>query len=134
MGGSYLRLGRFQDAFEEYKKALREIPDDLDAKLFLAMSSPFGYEADGRPKEHALYPLMILRNVLSEHPDNAAANHYLIHVLEGGPHAADALPAAEILGKLAPNSGHMVHMPGHIYYKLGDQQRARKAFLASMQE
>lgn len=85
----------------------------------------------GAPKR-ALYPLMILRNILAEHPDNAAANHYLIHVLEDGPHAADALHSAAILASLAPNSGHMVHMPGHIYYKLGDQEKARDAFLASM--
>ena len=38
MGGSYFRLGRFQDAFEEYKKALRETPDDLDAKTNLELA------------------------------------------------------------------------------------------------
>jgi Flp pilus assembly protein TadD len=119
------------EATREMEALVDKYPDDLDAKLFLAISSPYGYDADGRPKEGALYPLMILRNILSEHPDNVAANHYLIHVLEAGPHAGDALHAADILGKLTPNSGHMVHMPGHIYYKLGDQERARNAFLAS---
>ena len=75
---------------------------------------------------------MVLANILTKHPDNAAANHYLIHVLEAGPHAERALAAAEILPKLAPASGHMVHMPGHIYYRVGDYERAREAFLASM--
>ncbi|MGI8742040.1 MAG: tetratricopeptide repeat protein [Bryobacteraceae bacterium] len=120
------------DFSREMEALVDKYPDDLDAKLFLAISSPYGYDSDGRPKAKALFPLMILRNILTDHPDNAAANHYLIHVLEAGPHADGALHSAEILAKLAPNSGHMVHMPGHIYYKLGDQELARNAFLASM--
>jgi Flp pilus assembly protein TadD len=121
------------DAFHREMEALVDkYPDDIDAKLFLAISSPYGYDGDGRPKQRALYPILLVRSVLAEHPDNAAANHYLIHLLEAGPHAADALPAAEALGRLAPNSGHTVHMPGHIYYKLGDQTRARTAFLSSL--
>ena len=39
----------------------------------------------------------------------------------------------EILAGLAPASGHMVHMPGHIFFRLGDYARAEQAFAASMQ-
>jgi Flp pilus assembly protein TadD len=116
----------------EMEGLVDKYPDDIDAKLFLAISSPYGYDGDGRPKQRALYPILMVRSILAEHPDNAAANHYLIHLLEAGPHASDALHAADMLGQLAPNSGHAVHMPGHIYYKLGDQTRARAAFLSSM--
>jgi Flp pilus assembly protein TadD len=120
------------DFHREMEALVDKYPDDIDAALFLAMSSPYGYDGDGRPVLRALYPISIVRNILSNHPDNAAANHYLIHLLEGGPHAADALRSATLLGRLAPNSGHMVHMPGHIYYKLGDQSRARATFLTAM--
>ena len=116
----------------EMEALVAQYPDDLDAKLFLAMSLPYGYDADGHPNSRALYPVMIVRNVLAEHPDHPAANHYLIHLLEAGPNAAEALHSADILGRLAPGSGHMVHMPGHIYFKLGAQARARAAFLASL--
>ncbi len=116
----------------EMEALVDRYPDDVDAKLFLAISSPYGYDGDGRPSQRALYPILLVRSVLAEHPDNAAANHYLIHLLESGPHASDAVPAAEALSQLAPNSGHMVHMPGHLYYKLGDQTRARIAFLDSL--
>lgn len=124
------------DGDEAYHREMEALvdkyPNDLDAWLFLAMSLPYWYDSDGRPNYRALYPITIVKNVLAGHPDNPAANHYLIHLLEAGPNAAEALNSAEILGRLAPGSGHMVHMPGHIYFKLGDQSRARAAFLSSM--
>ncbi len=116
----------------EMEALVNKYPDDIDAKLFLAISSSYGYDSDGRPAQRALYPILIVLSVLADHPGNAAANHYLIHLLDAGPHASDALPAADLLGRLAPNSGHMVHMPGHIYFRLGDQSRARTAFLDSL--
>jgi tetratricopeptide (TPR) repeat protein len=116
----------------EMEMLIDNYPDDVDAKLFLAISSKYGYDKKGNPLPGALYAHALVENVLAQHPDNAAANHYLIHVLEAGPHADRALHAADMLGKLAPASGHMVHMPGHIYYKLGDQERARQSFLKSM--
>jgi tetratricopeptide (TPR) repeat protein len=115
----------------EMEMLIESYPQDVDAKLFLAISSKYGYDKKGNLKEGALEPLMLVENVLAGHPDNAAANHYLIHLLEGGPHADRALHSADLLGKLAPASGHMVHMPGHIYYKLGDQEKARQSFLDS---
>ncbi len=136
----YLRAQQKQqedEGSDDYQREMEALidryPDDLDAKLFLAINLRYGYDSEGRPRKGALYPLAIVRAILVDHPYNAAANHYLIHVLEDGPHAAEALPAANKLGGLAPNSGHMVHMPGHIYYKLGDQEKARDSFLASMQ-
>lgn len=66
---------------------------------------------------------------MRDYPDNAAANHYWIHAVEGGEHPEWALESAEKLGKLAPASGHIVHMPGHIFYRVGDYERARQVFL-----
>ena len=135
----YIRTQQKQQDKDDEDAATREMealvdkyPDDTDAKLFLAISSASGYDTDGRPNKAALYPRLILSEILAKDPANAAANHYLIHVLEAGPHADDALRSAAVLGQLAPGSGHMVHMPGHIYYKLGQHDKAREAFLASM--
>ncbi len=122
----------FEDYVSEMEALIDKYPEDVDAKLLLAINNPKGYNKDGRPNKGTIYSLMLLKSVLSEHPDSAAANHYLIHVLEVGPHADAALQAADMLGNLAPASGHVVHMPGHIYYKLGIQDRARQAFLASL--
>ena len=101
---------------------MKEYPKDTQARIFLA-------QAVGDQKEY----LAILQSVLKDEPDNSAANHYWIHALEASPHPEEALQSAEILASLAPTSGHMVHMPGHIFYRIGDYARAEKAFTASME-
>ncbi len=103
------------------RKLVKEYPKDTQAPIFLALATGFGGKEG----------LMLLQGVIKEDPNNSAANHYYIHGLE----AQDpqrALHSAEILASLAPASGHMVHMPGHIYYRLGDYARAEQAFDASM--
>jgi tetratricopeptide (TPR) repeat protein len=107
-------------------------PDDLDAQAFLALEEMNGYKTNGHPRDGELYAQALLRNLLAAHPDNAAANHYWIHAMEDSSRPEEALHSADILGKLAPNSGHMVHMPGHIYWRVGDYERARQSFIASV--
>jgi tetratricopeptide (TPR) repeat protein len=114
------------------ERLVEKYPDDVDAQAFLGLSLSAGYTHDDQPNPGQVAAHMVLENLLAKHPDNAAANHYLIHVLESGPYPARALPAADALSKLAPASGHMVHMPGHIYYRIGDYERARQSFLAAM--
>jgi hypothetical protein len=57
---------------------------------------------------------------LKRDPNHLGANHYYIHAVEASPHPERALPSAERLGKLAPAAGHLVHMPAHIYSRVGD--------------
>lgn len=125
-----------EDGSDEWRSEMEALidksPDDIDAKLFVAIKSNYGYTTEGKPHKDNIYARMLLRDILRDHPNSAAAHHYMIHVLESGPHAEDARPDAEALSKLAPGSGHMVHMPGHIHYRLGDYDRARKSFLDSV--
>jgi tetratricopeptide (TPR) repeat protein len=114
------------------EQLVEKYPDDVDAQAFLGLSLSRGYDVHDQPNPGQVAAYMVLENLLTGHPDNAAANHYLIHVLEAGPHPERALQAADALAKLAPASGHMVHMPGHIYYRIGDYERARESFLAAM--
>ncbi len=58
---------------------------------------------------------------------------YWIHAVEASPKPDQALQSADILGRLAPTSGHMVHVPGHIFYRTGDYARAEQSFAASME-
>lgn len=122
-----------EQATQAYIKEMEALetryPDDLQAKLLLAASLISGYDKDGDPRPNALYAQALLRNLLRDNPGNAAANHYSIHAVEGSVHPELALESAEKLGKLAPASGHIVHMPGHIFYRLGDYDRAREIFL-----
>ena len=68
--------------------------DDLDAKLFLGLSMQSGFDEKGDPRPGELYAVAILRDVLHNHPDNAAANHYWIHAVEASEHPEWALESA----------------------------------------
>ncbi len=118
-----------------YQKKLELIvhkyPQDIDAKLFLALSKMGGYDAKLNPREGQIYSEYLLKDILHEYPSNAAAHHYWIHLKENCC-PEQALESCEILPKLSPNSGHMVHMPGHVYYKLGEYQKAHDAFAAAV--
>jgi len=116
---------------KEMEALIDRYPDDLDARLLFALALNHGYTTDGDPRPGSLYGQSVLREILEQHPDNAAANHYWIHAVEGS-HPELAIPSAQRLGALAPGSGHMVHMPGHIFYRVGDYERARQIFLDSM--
>ena len=66
----------------------------------------------------------VLESVLKRDPNHLGANHYYIHAVEASPHPERALPSAERLAKLAPAAGHLVHMPAHIYSRVGDHPAA----------
>jgi tetratricopeptide (TPR) repeat protein len=117
---------------QEMEALIDLYPGDLQAQILLADFLRQGYEpADGRPKLGQLYSQAILRNVLAAHPDNAAAHHYWIHAVENSSRPEDGLASALALPALAPRCGHVAHMPGHIYYRIGEYAKARDSFLAS---
>jgi tetratricopeptide (TPR) repeat protein len=113
------------------RKLVKKYPDDIVAKLMLeeAVGNDWaGYDKDGKPRKGTQEKLDILQGILKQKPDDSAANHLWIHAVEASPHPEQALHSADILASLAPNSGHMTHMPGHIYYRIGDYARAQVSF------
>lgn len=116
----------------EMESLIDRYPDDLNAQALLALAIMNGYDTDGRPREGEIYSQAILRSLLAAHPENAAANHYWIHAMEDSSRPEAALRSADVLASMAPNSGHMVHMPGHIYWRVGDYEKARQSFLSSV--
>jgi tetratricopeptide (TPR) repeat protein len=120
----------------EETKILRTLvhknPHDTNARLALADNVSDGYDDSGEPRKGKREQIEILQGVLKEDPQNSAANHLWIHAVEASPHPEQALHSAEILASLAPASGHMVHMPGHIFYRTGDYTSAQAAFDASV--
>jgi len=118
---------------DEMQKLIDKYPDDVEAKLFLIDGGlEWGYTASGDPRPDTIYVQSMLRDIIHSDPQNAAANHYYIHAVESSKHPEWALDSAKILGTLAPDSGHMVHMPGHIYYRVGDYEQARRIFLTAL--
>lgn len=115
-----------------YRKLVKKNPHDTQARIFLAESLCDGYDDAGEPKPGQKECIAILEGVLKDAPNDSAANHYWIHAIEPGNHPERALKSAALLASLAPTSGHMVHMPGHIYYRVGNYAEAERWFTASM--
>ena len=114
-----------------WRQIVKQYPSDLQAKLFLAGTLRDGYDDDGNPKKGQKEQIALIQEVLKAAPDDSAANHYWIHAVEASPHPEQAIQSAALLASLAPGSGHMVHMPGHIYYRVGDYAQAEHWFAAS---
>jgi hypothetical protein len=114
------------------RKLVKKSPQDIEARIFLAEAVGDGYDDAGDPKAGQKERISILESVLRDAPDDSAANHYWIHAIEPGNHPELALDSAKKLASLAPTSGHMVHMPGHIFYRVGDYPHAEHWFAESM--
>jgi tetratricopeptide (TPR) repeat protein len=114
-----------------WRQIVKLDPNDLQARIFLAGSLRDGYDDSGEPKAGTKQEIAVLEEVLKRAPDDSAANHYWIHAMEPSNHPERALVSAQHLASLAPASGHMVHMPGHIFYRVGDYAEAEHWFTAS---
>ncbi|MEO8295804.1 MAG: hypothetical protein ABI613_09830, partial [Gemmatimonadota bacterium] len=110
-----------------YARAMAELarqhPADLDAATLYAESMmdlrPWNYwKKDGSPYPGTEIIIGQLERVIAADPDHPGACHYFIHAVEAV-NPARAIPCAERLASLMPGAGHMVHMPGHIYIRVG---------------
>jgi tetratricopeptide (TPR) repeat protein len=114
-----------------YRKLVKRDPKDIQARIFLANAVEDGFDDNGEPKAGEKEKIAILEGILKDAPNDSAANHYWIHAMEPSNHPERAIASAALLASLAPTSGHMVHMPGHIYYRVGDYANADRWFAAS---
>jgi tetratricopeptide (TPR) repeat protein len=90
------------------------------------------WEADGAPKPWTGTATDLLARAMRMDPDHPGANHYWIHVMESSAHPERALASAGTLATLAPGSGHLLHMPAHIYMRVGRFAAASQANEASI--
>ena len=112
---------------EAYANAMREVhlrfPDDQDIAMLYVESvmdlRPWGYwERDGTPYARTAEIVALTEKVIARNPQHPGALHLYIHLMEA--YAANkAEPAADRLLTLMPAAGHMVHMPAHIYQRVG---------------
>jgi tetratricopeptide (TPR) repeat protein len=120
------------DETKTFRKLVALNLQDPQARIHLAESLLDGFKKNGDPRVGTVEGQAILLQVLLDHPDDSAANHYWIHAVEPGNHPELALDSSRKLARLAPASGHMVHMPGHIFYRTGDYESARVSFQNSL--
>jgi tetratricopeptide (TPR) repeat protein len=112
----------------DYANAMRELhranPQDDDIATLFAASImnliPWAYyDLDGNPAEQTPELVAALESVLARNPQHPGANHYYIHAVEASKTPGRAEAAADRLASLVPGSGHLVHMPTHIYWRIG---------------
>lgn len=118
---------------EAYAKAMRLVaqrfPEDDDASTLFAEAMmdlrPWDFwKGDGKPQPGTDEIVTTLESVLARNPDHPGACHYYIHVLEASPFPERALACAARLPELMPGAGHLVHMPAHLYIRLGKYHEA----------
>jgi tetratricopeptide (TPR) repeat protein len=117
---------RLDRDFAAAMKALAaNYPDDPDAQVFyvevLMDTSPWNYWEPGGEKMHTGLEdiLPVLERVMARWPDHPGALHLYIHAIEASAKPERAEVAADRLRNLVPGAGHLVHMPGHIYNRVG---------------
>ena len=77
------------------------------------------WDPRGAPRPWTLEASTLLARALQVAPRHPGANHYWIHLVEPSPHPEVGLASADRLTKLVPGSGHLLHMPAHIYMRVG---------------
>jgi hypothetical protein len=81
----------------------------------------------GKPAPGTDRIVSVLESILRRDPDHLGANHFYIHAVEASPNPDRALQSAARLNTAAPASGHIVHMPAHIYARTGDHASSARA-------
>jgi tetratricopeptide (TPR) repeat protein len=121
---------------QAYADAMRGLakrhPDDLDAQTLFAESMmdlrPWDlYDLEGVPRPGTEEVVATLESVLARNPQHPGANHYYIHAVEASKTPERGLPNADRLGGITPGAGHLVHMPSHIYMRVGQYDQATVA-------
>lgn len=109
---------------EAMGSVVKQYPDDMTAASIYAESlmntMPWNYWSDdGIAKPETSAVIESLDRVLQAEPDHPLALHLYIHALEASNDPSRAETAADRLANLVPGAGHLVHMPSHIYYRIG---------------
>ena len=115
-----------------YSKAIGELwreIKDIDIGVLYAESlmllQPWNYwTSDYEPVKRSEEIVALLEACIELSPNHPGAHHFYIHMVESSGKAERGIPSADLLGKLMPGSGHLVHMPSHIYANVGRYEDA----------
>ena len=117
---------------ERMRALAKRYPDDADV-LFLAGESilnlhPYDWwERDGRAKPWTPEIESLFGEALARDPAHPGANHYVVHLYESSRTPEKGVPSADRLVDLVPGSGHLLHMPAHVYMRTGRLAEASAA-------
>jgi tetratricopeptide (TPR) repeat protein len=126
-----------QKRADAYAKAMAGVyqryPQDLEAGVFYALALLASAPDPDPDHTNAKAAVAILNKLFDEQPDDPGIAHYIIHACDNPAMASLALPAARKYASIAPDSPHAVHMPSHIFARLGLWQEDINSNLAAIQ-
>lgn len=122
------RIRSLSDAFENLAKSF---PDDNEAQIFSALYLTVTQELTEKTFASALKAAAILEAQTLKHPEHPGAAHYLIHSYDYPPIADKGLQAARRYTDIAPSAPHALHMPSHIFTRVGAWQDSVESNLRS---
>jgi tetratricopeptide (TPR) repeat protein len=113
----------YQGRIDAYSAAMGKLyaahPDDVDAGAFYALSLLAAQAPTDTSLKQERKAMTVLTPLWAKYPNHPGLVHYIIHACDNPPLAPEALAAARAYGKVAPSGPHAVHMPGHIFARLG---------------
>jgi tetratricopeptide (TPR) repeat protein len=110
------RMRSLADAFEVLAK---RYADDDETQIFSALYLTATQPLNDKTYARASKAAAILEGQFAKHPDHPGVAHYLIHSYDFAPIARNGLPAAMCYAGIAPDSAHALHMPSHIFTRVG---------------
>ena len=113
----WLRIRRWEQAQEALHAA---IPDDPEAAMFYALAHLATAPANAVSRTHADRAAGILMREYARNPDHPGAMHYLVHANDMPGRERESLDVTRKYDAIAPRNPHALHMPTHIYTRLGD--------------
>jgi len=125
----HTRCLRFEKAMEQLYASY---PEDKEAAIFYALSLDAAADPTDKTYTNQQKAGAILDTLYKEEPDHPGVIHYIIHTYDYPGLAMLALPAAERYAMVAPSSAHALHMPSHIFIRLGLWDEAIQSNIASV--
>jgi len=109
-----------------YEKAMAELvaryPDDMEAVIFYALALNIAHDPGDKTYAKPLKAAALLEPLFPGHPDHPGIAHFLIHSYDFPPLAEKGLVAARRYADIAPSAPHALHMPSHIFTRVGAWQ------------
>lgn len=129
------RLAAYAAAME---RVYQRFPADADAATLYASAvmdtMPWNYYTkNGETKPEMVKAIAALERAIELAPRHPGAHHYYIHAVEASPTPDRGIRSADVLGGLMPGAGHLVHMPSHIYIRVGRYSDATEANIRAIQ-
>jgi tetratricopeptide (TPR) repeat protein len=129
--GERTHVARMKSLSDAFENVARRFPQDDEAQIFSAIYLTATQNPSEQTFASALKAAAILEAQFKKHPDHPGVAHYLIHSYDYPPIANKGLNAAKRYSEIAPSAPHALHMPSHIFTRVGAWQESAVSNLRS---